>query len=120
MFLNKLYFKATPCVSTLDVNANRIHYIGESKNWKATFEYTSSEHWGEGTGKVDYKSNEKRKLIMHYKGDLKELALSKKLHISYAAGGGKSSLNEELNDSIVQREYTLTSSSIGGSLIRDD
>lgn len=57
---------------------------------------------------------------MHYKGNLKELALSKKIHISYAVAGEKSSLNQELNESIVQREYTLTSASIGGLLIREE
>ncbi|MGF9978017.1 hypothetical protein [Viridibacillus arvi] len=107
-------------IYTLDVNANKIHYVGESKNWKATFEYTSSEQWGEGTGKIDYKNNDKSKLTVHYKGDLKELALSKKIHISYAVAGGGSSLNQELNESIVQREYTLTSASIGGLLIREE
>ncbi|WP_397538361.1 hypothetical protein [Rummeliibacillus pycnus] len=106
-------------IYTFDTNAKKSHFAGESKNWKATYEYTGSEIWNENYGSLKYHSKDKGQLIIRYKGDLKDLAASGKLNISYEAGSSNIKMNEDLNSSTVRREYKMNDGSIGGALMKN-
>ena len=104
---------------TVDVNAKKFHYAGESENWKATYEYTASESWNENYGILKYHSRDKGLLMIHYKGKLKNLAASGDLHVAYEVGSSSMDSNLELVESTIKREYKFTDKAIGGAIMRN-
>lgn len=95
-------------------------FIGESEHWEAEYIYKGTETRKNDKGVISSSSKDNYKLVLKYKGSLKELSSMKKLEYSFKTNSSGGESKAEFTEPPKERVFTSRGGSEGGAQVNKD
>ncbi|WP_026575630.1 hypothetical protein [Bacillus sp. UNC438CL73TsuS30] len=99
---------------------NNYKFVGESEHWEAQYLYNGTETWKDDKGVASYSNKDNYKLVLKYKGSLKELSSMKKLKYSFKTNSSSGKTEEDFPAPPKDRIFTARGGSEGGAKVEKD
>lgn len=97
------------CIFKVSIISSNCIYRGESENWTAECNETSTNIFYEAKGITHYFGNSSGELTITYKNDVSQSPKVKDLEISYKDNSGSGSIHETFDDeSQIRKNYKFT------------